>query len=119
MYPQSVLWRNNDDGAVVQRRSVCDCRRSDDSVHELGWGFLEAVYQEALEIELSERGIPITAQKELRIIYKGRPLKKTYNGDLLCYGKIMVELKSEERLMNKDRGQLPRNPITTTPLPMV
>jgi GxxExxY protein len=74
--------------------------------NELGWGFLEAVYQEALEIELSERGIPFEAQKELRIIYKGRPLKKTYNCDLLCYGKIMVELKSEERLINKDRGQL-------------
>ncbi len=74
--------------------------------NELGPGFLEAVYQEALEIELHERWIPFESQKELRIVYKGRPLKKTYNCDLLCYGKIIMELKSEERLSSKDRGQL-------------
>ena len=74
--------------------------------NELGSGFLEAVYQEALEMELHDRGIPFEAQKELHIIYKGRPLKKSYNCDLLCYSKIMVELKSEEKLINKDRGQL-------------
>ena len=65
--------------------------------NELGWGFLEAVYQEALEIELREHGIPFEAQRELRILYKGRPLRKTYTCDLLCYSKIMVELKSEEK----------------------
>jgi GxxExxY protein len=74
--------------------------------NELGSGFLEAVYQEAFEIELCDRGIPFESQKELRIIYKSRPLKKTYTCDLLCYGRIMVELKSEEKLINKDRGQL-------------
>jgi GxxExxY protein len=74
--------------------------------NELGSGFLEAVYQEALEIELHDRGIPFEAQKELRIIYKGRPLNKSYNCDLLCHGKIIVELKCEERLTNKDRGQV-------------
>lgn len=74
--------------------------------NELGWGFLEAVYQEALEIELRERGIPCESQKELRILYKGQPLKKTYTSDLLCYGKIVVELKSQEKLIGKDRGQL-------------
>jgi GxxExxY protein len=74
--------------------------------NELGWGFLEAVYQEALEIELRERGIPFESQKELRILYKGRPLKKTYTCDLLCYGTIMVELKSQAKLGNPDRGQL-------------
>lgn len=74
--------------------------------NELGWGFLEAVYQEALEIELRERGIPFESQKELRILYKGRPLKKTYTCDLLCYGTIIVELKSQAKLANPDRGQL-------------
>ena len=83
--------------------------------NELGSGFLEAVYQEALEIELRDRGIPFESQKELRIIYKGQPLKKSCNCDLLCYGKIIVELKSEERLINKDRGQL-HNYLKTTGL---
>ena len=43
----------------------------------LGTGFAEEVYQEALEMELAERGIPFEAQKELLLSYKGRPLKKT------------------------------------------
>ena len=74
--------------------------------NELGWGFLEAVYQEAFEIELRERGIPFESQKELHVLYKGKPLKKTYTCDLLCYGTIMVELKSQAKLTNPDRGQL-------------
>ena len=43
--------------------------------NELGPGFLEAVYQEAFEIELASRGIPFTPQPDLRIMYKGRQLK--------------------------------------------
>ena len=45
---------------------------------ELGCGFLEPVYQEAMQIELAERKIPFEAQKELVISHKGRPLQKTY-----------------------------------------
>jgi GxxExxY protein len=74
--------------------------------NQLGPGFLEAVYQEALEIELTERGIPFVAQKELRIIYKERPLKKTYVSDLVCYDHIIVELKALDRLTGKDIAQL-------------
>ncbi len=74
--------------------------------NQLGPGFLEAVYQEALEIELSERGIPFIAQKELHILYKGWPLKKTYASDLVCYEKIIVELKAIDRLTGKDTAQL-------------
>ena len=74
--------------------------------NELGWGFLEAVYQEALEIELRERGIPFESQKDLRILYKGKPLKKSYTCDLLCFGAFMVELKTQAKLANPDRGQL-------------
>jgi len=57
----------------------------------------------------------IRGRKILQFRYKGRPLKKTDNGDLLCYGKIMVELKSEERLMNKDQGQLSRQGLNKVP----
>lgn len=45
--------------------------------NDLGCGFLEPIYQEALELELTEQGIPFEAQKRLQIFYKGRPLKKT------------------------------------------
>lgn len=74
--------------------------------NQLGPGFLEAVYQEALEIELSERSIPFVSQKELRIVYKERPLKKTYIPDLTGYDKIIVELKAIDRLTGKDMAQL-------------
>ena len=77
-----------------------------EAYNQLGPGFLEAVYQEALEIELNDRGIPFVSQKELRILYKGRPLKKTYTSDLVCYDKIIVELKALDRLTNKDMAQL-------------
>ncbi len=74
--------------------------------NELGSGFLEAVYQEALEIELTLRGIPFEAQKELAILHKGRRLKKTYAADFLTFGKIIVEIKAIDRLTSGDEGQL-------------
>jgi GxxExxY protein len=55
---------------------------------ELGNGFLEAVYQEALEIELANREIPFEARKELGISYKSRSLKKTYEADLVATKKL-------------------------------
>lgn len=61
---------------------------------EMGCGFLEAVYQECLEKELSKRGIPFVAQQELRIFYKGEPLRQTYIPDFICYESIIIELKA-------------------------
>lgn len=74
--------------------------------NELGPGFLEAVYQEAMEIELGLREILNVPQQELQVYYKGRPLKKKYNADFVCYGKIIVELKAIEGLTNHDEAQL-------------
>jgi len=73
---------------------------------ELGHGFLEAVYQEAMEIELESRGIPFEAQKPLQIYYKGKLLAKEYFADIVCYGQIIVELKAGDRLSDKDRAQI-------------
>jgi GxxExxY protein len=60
---------------------------------EMGCGFLEAVYQECLEKELGKRGVPFVAQQELVLRYKGEVLKQFYRPDLVCYEKIIVELK--------------------------
>jgi len=73
---------------------------------QMGRGFLEAVYQECLEIELAEREIPFAAQRELRIAYKGRPLVQTYKPDLICYGKIIVEIKAVSQIVDEHRAQI-------------
>lgn len=73
---------------------------------EMGCGFLEAVYQECLEKELRRRGIPFIAQQELRLFYKGEELKQTYKPDLICYEKIIVELKALREITGEHRSQV-------------
>ena len=65
------------------------------NVHrELGCGFLEKVYQEALELEFIAAGIPYQREVSLTIQYKGHSLKQEYIADFVCYGKIIIELKA-------------------------
>ena len=73
---------------------------------ELKSGFLEAVYQEAMAIELGLRSIPFSAQQPITIHYKGRPLNKFYIADSICYDRILVEIKVMERLTKKETAQL-------------
>jgi GxxExxY protein len=82
---------------------------------ELGCGYLEAVYQEAMAIELVRALVPFEACKELLIIYKGQPLRKKYVADLVCYGQIIVELKALDHLTGKEESQL-LNYLKTTGL---
>jgi len=74
--------------------------------NELGNGFLEAVYQEAYEIELEDRTIPFVPQQLLPIYYKYQKLRKEYRADIVAYDKIIVELKSERCLTKNDQAQL-------------
>jgi GxxExxY protein len=71
----------------------------------LGSGFLEGVYQEALELEMSARGIPFQAQKAIPVRYKGQILKHYYVADLVCYDKIIVELKALNQLSSRHFAQ--------------
>ena len=73
---------------------------------ELGAGFLEAVYQEAMERELVLRGIAFESQRELVIQYKGQPLGKSYVCDLLCFDTILIELKAMDRLTGREEAQV-------------
>jgi len=73
--------------------------------NELGPGFLEPVYQEALEIEFQEMAIPYEREKELRIRYKNNYLQKRYNADFLCFDKIIVEVKALSNLTSEDTAQ--------------
>ena len=72
----------------------------------LGNGFLEAVYQEALAIEMEKQSIPFEREVALEVHYKGKPLKASYRADFVCYGEIIVELKALERLSGKETAQL-------------
>jgi len=72
----------------------------------MGRGFLEAVYQECLEIELTEQRIPFVPQQVLPIAYKGRELVQTYKADVVCYGKIVVEVKAIAQLADEHRAQV-------------
>ena len=74
--------------------------------NQLGPGFLEPIYQEAMEIETLVRKIPYKPQQDIHVIYKGRPLKKFYTADLICYEKIIVEIKALERLTSREQAQL-------------
>ena len=72
---------------------------------ELGPGFTEKVYQEALAIEFADRGIPFTREKEFHAIYKGKVLNGTFIPDFICYDKIVVELKAVKELDDVHRSQ--------------
>ncbi len=72
----------------------------------LGNGFLEAVYQSAIKLELANRQIPFEVEKELPVFYKSQKLDTYYRADLICYGKIIVELKAIDRLTSKEESQL-------------
>jgi hypothetical protein len=71
-----------------------------------GCGFLEAVYQECLEIEFELRALPAKALVPLALAYKGRPLSKSYEADFICFGTVLVELKAVSKLTDEHRAQV-------------
>jgi GxxExxY protein len=71
-----------------------------------GCGFLEAVYQECLEVEFGLQGILFQPQVQLALTYKGRPLKQRYAPDFVCCGKIILELKAVSQLNDEHRAQV-------------
>jgi len=73
---------------------------------ELGSGFLEAVYQEAFELELKFNSVPFVSQKLLNINYKGKLLSKGYVADLVCFDKIIIELKALQKISSNEESQV-------------
>jgi len=74
--------------------------------NELGCGFLEAVYQEALSIEFNHNNIPFQKEKPLNIYYKERLLTKKYVADYICFDQIIVELKAMDSLAPEHTAQV-------------
>jgi GxxExxY protein len=73
---------------------------------ELGCGFLEPVYQEAVAIEFAQRGVPFKAEVDVPVAYKGRTLNACYRADFICYDSVVVELKALRRLTGTEESQL-------------
>lgn len=71
-----------------------------------GCGFLEAVYQECLEIEFEFQRIPFVNQKTLDLFYRGRKLNSIYKPDFICFDKIIVELKAVQNITEEHKAQV-------------
>ncbi len=72
---------------------------------ELGPGFLEAIYQEAMEIEMRDRVVPFISQPQLNVYFKNHKLEKVYIPDFTCYDKIVVEIKAMKHLTEREESQ--------------
>ncbi len=77
-----------------------------DVYNELGNGFLEAVYQEALSLELQTRKIPFVEKPKLEINYKGSRLNQHYEPDFVAHSEIIIEIKAVKTLDDVHRAQL-------------
>ena len=73
---------------------------------ELGPGFLEAVYQEALQIEFDIQNIPYLSQPKIEIYYKNHKLKKYYVPDFLVFEHIVIEIKSIKMITRIEEAQI-------------
>lgn len=73
---------------------------------EKGCGFLEAVFQECMELELADRRIPFVMQPRLKLHYKGRELRQVYQPDFLCFDKVILEIKAVSKLADEHRAQV-------------
>ncbi|HVA81768.1 MAG TPA: GxxExxY protein [Candidatus Binataceae bacterium] len=73
---------------------------------ELGPGFLEAVYQQALALELAEREIPFLREVDLPVFYKARQLNTVYRADFICFASVVVELKAITALTRVEEAQI-------------
>jgi GxxExxY protein len=72
----------------------------------LGCGFLEAMYQEALAVEMSVHGIPFEREVELPVYYRGGKLSVAYRADFVCFGSVVVELKALGKFGGVEESQL-------------
>jgi len=103
----SLAWSQR--GSMTQQRDklTYDIIGAAFAVHaELGPGFLEAVYQEAFEVELRARGIPYAREVFLEVCYQGAPLRTRYKVDFVCNEAVLVELKALSSMTGIEEAQI-------------
>jgi GxxExxY protein len=77
------------------------------AVHqELGPGFLEAVYQEALAMELAAQGVPLEREHAIPVHYRGHVLTTSYRADFICFGNVIVEIKALQEMSGTEEAQI-------------
>ena len=103
---------------IILGKEYYDVKGACIEVHKrLGCGFLEKVYQDALEIEFNIRNIPYEREKRITIDYKGHIIDQGYIADFICYGKLIVELKATRELHDVHKAQV-MNYLRATTLPI-
>jgi GxxExxY protein len=73
---------------------------------QLGCGFLESIYQEALALELTAREIPYRREVEIPVFYKNQRLNASFRADFLCFDSVIVELKALANLSGVEEAQV-------------
>lgn len=96
----------NTSGELYQQQGYDLMGAAFEVYNDMGHGFFEEVYHESLEMELTDRAIPFVSKTVLPLFYKGRPLTKSYQTDLIIVGEIIVELKAVRSLVAEHDAQL-------------
>jgi GxxExxY protein len=73
---------------------------------QLGRGYLESVYQEAMALEMTTRGIPYRREAEISVFYKNQRLNVSFRADFLCFDSVIVELKALAGLSGAEEAQV-------------
>jgi GxxExxY protein len=73
---------------------------------QLGRGYLESVYQEAMALEMTTRGIPYRREAEIPVFYKNQRLNASFRADFLCFDSVIVELKALAGLSGAEEAQV-------------
>ncbi len=73
--------------------------------NQKGFGFTEPIYQECLQVELGLQEIPFVAQPEIQLDYKGQLRTQFFKPDFICFGKIIVEIKTVSAFIDAHRAQ--------------
>ena len=77
------------------------------AVHnELGCGFLEAVYQDAMEVEFKKCGVPYEREPKLSVFYSGQELNSFYRADFICFDEVVVETKAISKMSGAEAAQV-------------
>lgn len=97
---------NNDSNLLFKEESYKIIGAAMEVHRLLGCGFVEAIYQEALEKEFALKKIPFEREKELTVSYKGNILTKTFKADFVCYNKIILELKAVKKFADEHYAQI-------------